>query len=131
MGPGFFWIDDVSMKRVDRDTAVTEKPILGAEEAPVAAPGAIVQAQAVRCPVCGYRNMPEWKNCYGCGAALSGRVSLEMAGKCARAGIELISAISAPTSLAIEVAARCNITLCAFVRETRATIFTHPHRLLN
>ncbi|MHC4789555.1 MAG: formate dehydrogenase accessory sulfurtransferase FdhD [Planctomycetota bacterium] len=65
----------------------------------------------------------------GCGAVLSGRVSLEMVGKCARAGMELISAISAPTSLAIEVAQRCGITLCAFVRETRATAFTHPHRV--
>jgi FdhD protein len=52
-----------------------------------------------------------------------------MVGKCARAGIELISAISAPTSLAIEVAERCGITLCAFVRETRATAFTHSERL--
>lgn len=65
----------------------------------------------------------------GCGAVLSGRVSLEMVGKCARAGIELISAVSAPTSLAIEVADHCHITLCAFVRETRATVFTHPHRV--
>jgi FdhD protein len=65
----------------------------------------------------------------GCGALLSGRVSLEMVGKSARAGIELISAISAPTSLAVEVAERCGITLCAFVRETRATAFTHPHRI--
>jgi FdhD protein len=65
----------------------------------------------------------------GCGAALSGRVSLEMVGKSARAGLELISAISAPTSLAIEVAERCGITLCAFVRQTRATAFTHPHRI--
>jgi FdhD protein len=65
----------------------------------------------------------------GRAAALSGRVSLEMVSKCARAGIELISAISAPTTLAIEVADRCGITLCAFVRETRATVFTHPHRV--
>ena len=65
----------------------------------------------------------------GSAAALSGRVSLEMVSKCARAGIELISAISAPTTLAIEVADRCGITLCAFVREQRATIFTHPERV--
>jgi FdhD protein len=65
----------------------------------------------------------------GCGAVLSGRVSLEMVGKCVRAGIELISAISAPTTLAIEVADRCGVTLCAFVRETRATAFTHAHRV--
>jgi FdhD protein len=66
----------------------------------------------------------------GLGAELSGRVSLEMVGKCVRAGIEMISAISAPTSLAIEVAERCGLTLCAFVRESRATVFTHPQRVI-
>ena len=66
----------------------------------------------------------------GCWAALSGRVSLEMVGKCARAGLELIAAISAPTSLAVETAERCGITLCAFVRENRATIFTHAGRIV-
>jgi FdhD protein len=71
----------------------------------------------------------EGKPTAGTAAALSCRVSLEMVGKCARAGIELISAISAPTSLAIETARRCGITLCAFVRETRATVFTHPDRI--
>jgi FdhD protein len=65
----------------------------------------------------------------GRGVALSGRVSLEMVGKCARAGIELVSAISAPTSMAIDVADLCHITLCAFVRESRATVFTHPERV--
>ena len=64
------------------------------------------------------------------GVALTSRLSLEMVAKCARAGIEFIAAVSAPTSLAIEVADRCGITLCAFVRDTRATIFTHPHRVL-
>jgi len=62
--------------------------------------------------------------------ALTSRLSLEMVAKCARAGIELIAAVSAPTSLAIDVAQKCNITLCAFVRERRATVFTHPHRVL-
>jgi FdhD protein len=66
----------------------------------------------------------------GCGATLTSRLSLEMVSKCARAGIELVSAVSAPTSLAIEVARNCNMTLCAFVRETRATVFTHPHRIV-
>jgi FdhD protein len=54
---------------------------------------------------------------------------MEMVGKSARAGIELIAAVSAPTSLALRVAARCGITLCSFVRETRATVFTHPERV--
>ncbi|UCG51713.1 MAG: formate dehydrogenase accessory sulfurtransferase FdhD [Candidatus Latescibacterota bacterium] len=66
----------------------------------------------------------------GRGVALSGRLSLEMVAKCARVGIEVVTAVSAPTSLAIDVGRSCNITLCAFVRETRATVFTHPSRVI-
>jgi FdhD protein len=66
----------------------------------------------------------------GRGVALTSRLSLEMVSKCARAGIEMISAISAPTSMAIDVALTCGITLCAFVRDTRATVFTHPGRVV-
>ncbi len=66
----------------------------------------------------------------GCGAALSGRVSLEMVGKSARAGIELISAVSAPTTLALDAAHHTRITLCAFVRDDRATVFTLPERVI-
>jgi FdhD protein len=63
------------------------------------------------------------------GAVLSGRVSLELIAKAARAGIESVAAVSAPSSLAVAAAQRCNITLCAFVRGQRATIYTHPHRI--
>jgi FdhD protein len=66
----------------------------------------------------------------GLGAALTSRLSVEMVSRCARAGIELIAAVSAPTSLAIDVARKCKITLSAFVRETRATVFSHPERVL-
>jgi FdhD protein len=66
----------------------------------------------------------------GRGVALTSRLSLEMVGKCARAGVELITAVSAPTSMAIDLAHARNITLCAFVRETRATVFTHPARVV-
>ncbi|MCK4283631.1 MAG: formate dehydrogenase accessory sulfurtransferase FdhD [Candidatus Brocadiae bacterium] len=65
----------------------------------------------------------------GCGVVLSGRASLELVMKCARAGIELLAAVSAPSSLAVETAQRCNITLCGFVRGDRATVYTHPHRV--
>ena len=65
----------------------------------------------------------------GCGAVLSGRISFELVTKAARAGIELMAAVSAPTSLAIDVAEKCNITLCCFVRPGRASVFTHPKRL--
>ncbi len=67
----------------------------------------------------------------GLGVAVTSRLSLEMVSKCARAGIELMAAVSAPTSMAIEVAENRNITLCAFVRENRATVFTHPERILS
>jgi len=65
----------------------------------------------------------------GCGVTLSGRVSFELVAKSARAGIELISAVSAPSSLAIEAAERSGVTLCAFVRGDRATVYSHPERL--
>jgi len=64
-----------------------------------------------------------------CGAMLSGRISLEMLAKAARAGLELVAAVSAPSSLALDVAQRCHITLCGFVRADRATVYTHPHRI--
>lgn len=68
-------------------------------------------------------------SCAGCGVLLSGRVSLELVIKAARAGIELIAAVSAPSSLAIEAAEQLGITLCGFVRQERLTAFTHPDRL--
>jgi len=67
----------------------------------------------------------------GCAAVLSGRVSLEMVTKAARAGIELIVAVSAASSFAIEAADRWNITLCGFVRPDRANVYTHPERIRN
>ncbi len=66
----------------------------------------------------------------GCGAVLSGRVSLELIVKAARAGIEIVAAVSAPSSLAIDAANQLGITLCGFVRQGRLTAFTHPHRLI-
>jgi len=66
----------------------------------------------------------------GHAAVLSGRVSVELVAKAARAGLELVAAISAPSSLAIEVAQRCHVTLCGFVREKRATVYAHPHRIV-
>jgi len=71
----------------------------------------------------------EGRSTASCALALSGRVSLELVSKAARAGIELLAAVSSPSSLAISAAERCGITLCAFVREQRATVYTHPHRL--
>lgn len=65
----------------------------------------------------------------GRGVLLTSRLSLEMVTKAVRAGLEIIAVVSAPTSLAIEVAERFGVTLCGFVRDERATVFTHPHRI--
>ncbi|MFT4822167.1 MAG: FdhD protein [Halioglobus sp.] len=64
-----------------------------------------------------------------CGAVLSSRLSVEMVIKAVRANLQMMLAVSAPTSLAIEVAEKFGVTLCGFVREQRATIYTHPNRV--
>ena len=65
----------------------------------------------------------------GCGVVLSSRVSLEMVLKAVRAQLQIVLAVSAPTSLAIEVAEKFGVTLCGFVRGHRATVYTHPQRI--
>jgi FdhD protein len=65
----------------------------------------------------------------GCGAVLSSRASFEMVAKAARAGIEIVVAAAAPSSLAIESASNWNLTLCASVRSGRANLYTHPQRI--
>lgn len=66
----------------------------------------------------------------GAAAAVSGRISFEIVAKAARAGVELIAAVSAPSALAIDTAHRCNITLCGFVRGQQATVYCHPRRII-
>ncbi len=67
---GRLWVDDAELVKVDDKTPLTKEPILGAEEKPIAPPAPLDAANAVACPDCGYRNMPQWKNCYACGAQL-------------------------------------------------------------
>jgi len=65
------------------------------------------------------------------GAALvSSRASYEMVQKSAMCGVEILFAVSAATTLAVEVAERCNLTLVGFCKPGRATIYTHPQRLI-
>jgi FdhD protein len=62
-------------------------------------------------------------------ALLSGRISFEMALKAVRAGIPVLAAVSAPTSMALELAQEMNLTLAGFVRGQRFNIYTHPERI--
>ncbi len=62
-------------------------------------------------------------------ALLSGRSSFEMALKAIRAGIPILAAVSAPTSMALELAEQLKLTLVGFVRGQRLNIYTHPERI--
>ncbi|POP43795.1 sulfurtransferase FdhD [Superficieibacter electus] len=70
-------------------------------------------------------------NAWQQGAVLvSSRASYEMVQKSAMCGVEILFAVSAATTLAVEVAERCNLTLVGFCKPGRATIYTHPQRLI-
>jgi FdhD protein len=62
-------------------------------------------------------------------AVLSGRVSFELVQKTAAAGVPILVAVSAPSSLAVTTAERLGVTLAAFVRQGRATVYAHPGRV--
>lgn len=60
---------------------------------------------------------------------ISSRASYEIVQKAAKAGIAVVVAVSAPTSLAIDIAEEVGITLIGFSRQHRHITYTHSQRL--
>ena len=61
---------------------------------------------------------------------ITSRASYEMVQKAATVGISLLAAVSAPTALAIRLAAEVRLTLVGFARAHRHVVYAHPQRLL-
>lgn len=61
---------------------------------------------------------------------VSGRASFEIIQKALRVRIPCIAAISAPSSLAVELAEQSGITLIGFLREQTMNVYTHPERIV-
>jgi FdhD protein len=62
--------------------------------------------------------------------AVSGRASYEIVQKAWLAGVPVICSISAPSSLAIDLAAEAGITLVGFAREAGFNVYSHATRLM-
>ncbi len=60
---------------------------------------------------------------------VTSRASFEMVQKTAMVGAGMLVTVSAPTSLAVDVARQCGLTLVGFARGTDFVAYTHPERL--
>jgi len=60
---------------------------------------------------------------------VSGRASFELGQKAVMAGVPILAAVSAPSSLAVDLAAQSGVTLVAFLRGDSMNVYTRPDRI--
>ena len=79
--------------------------------------------------VVGWAMLNGWRPGRGCALMVSGRTSFELVQKAAGAGIPILAGVSAPSSLAVDLARDRGLTLAGFVRAPRMNLYSAPERI--